>query len=820
MSPVHTPLPRRRASWIRSVVSAPVLIWTKWTSGGESIPASSIARRTPSAATLACTAVPNSSGSRSRMSAVPAVKRFCPGGAPGSGPRVKIVAGGLMTPSAPPAQMIGTCGATSSSFRPERSAMSMRKDSVASARVKSLTPPLPSVLPRTATTCSARKAPASSSRAASLMSSGARIPTLNAWRYIRDLLSVSGPERPGRRIVLGLSAGPASRLDQRQQPGRVEGHLANADAERRQRIVDGFGDHRGPGDRSAFADAFGPERVERRGRLRVADLDGGNLHRGRDQEVHEGRGEWLAASVIDDSLVEGATDPLGDTTADLPLDDHRIHHGPAVVLDHIAEDPEVARGDVDLNDGRVAAAGERGLRRGVVPEGLEPRLLALGQDGARPRLDQAERGLGCLLPVCVANGVGHRGQRAEREPAAGHAPDAHHAIAELQVVRRGLEQLSRDAERFVAHLRCRRVDRSAAHDQRAARIGAGAPVEAPRVTRYHRHRRGIAAQNLGGDLGERRRVPLALRREAARDEDLAARFHPDVRTLVRTDAGPLDVAADAKTEVAPARPGVGLPGPEVAVADHVEGHLEPRRVVAAVVARGPAVLESETDVPWELVRPDEVAASHLEGLDAELPRDEADHPLHHERAVRTPGPAVGADGGLVGVGHVELDVVVAQPVRSRELSGRDERDDDAVGGVGPRVVHEPVAQAEDAAVPVDRDLDVVELAALLVRGEQVLATVLGPLHGPGEPDGGERHEDLLREEEHDLGPEAPADVGRDHLDVELGEPEDPRQAVLHGKRRLRRAPHPEGAAARVPLGDDAPRLDRASAAPLDREPLA
>src|SRR5207245_10343983 len=115
-------------------------------------------------------------------------------------------------------------------------------------------------------------APAASSRAASLMSAGGRIPTLSAWTYIRDLLSVSGPERPGRRIVLGLSAGPASRLDQRQQPGRVEGHLANADAERRQRIVDGFGDKRGPGGRSAFAAGFCPARVERRGRIRVVGI--------------------------------------------------------------------------------------------------------------------------------------------------------------------------------------------------------------------------------------------------------------------------------------------------------------------------------------------------------------------------------------------------------------------------------------------------------------------------------------------------------------------------------------------------------------------
>ena len=67
VSDVMTPLPRRRASLTRSVVRAPVLIWTKWRSAVASMPASLIAARTPSAATRAWTAVPNSSGSRSRV---------------------------------------------------------------------------------------------------------------------------------------------------------------------------------------------------------------------------------------------------------------------------------------------------------------------------------------------------------------------------------------------------------------------------------------------------------------------------------------------------------------------------------------------------------------------------------------------------------------------------------------------------------------------------------------------------------------------------------------------------------------------------------
>jgi hypothetical protein len=220
------------------------------------------------------------------------------------------------------------------------------------------------------------------------------------------------------------------------------------------------------------------------------------------------------------------------------------------------------------------------------------------------------------------------------------------------------------------------------------------------------------------------------------------------------------------------------------------------------------------------VRLDQVAAADLDGLEPQLPGDEADDPLHDEGALGPAGAAVGRDHGGVGVGHLELDRVVAEPVRAGELGGGDERHDDAVRRVGPGVVDEAVAQRQDPSLGVDGDLDVVALAALLGGGDQVLPPVLRPLHRPAETDRRVGHQDLLRVEEHDLGAEAPAHVGRHHRHVELRQAEDPRQPVLDGQRRLGRVPHAERARAAVVLGDDAPAFEGAAAAPLDLEPLA
>src|SRR5207253_653211 len=120
--------------------------------------------------------------------------------------------------------------------------------------------------------------------------------------------------------------------------------------------------------------------------LRVDDLDLGDLHRRRQQEVHEGRGEGLALVVIDDPLVERPADPLGDTPVNLPLDDARVHHGAAIMLDYVPEDLHAAGVDVDLHE------------PGRDPERLVPDLPRGDPDRVAAR-DEAAAGEGAGAPV-------------------------------------------------------------------------------------------------------------------------------------------------------------------------------------------------------------------------------------------------------------------------------------------------------------------------------------------------------------------------------------------------------------------------------------
>src|SRR3989442_37639 len=86
-------------------------------------------------------------------------------------------------------------------------------------------------------------------------------------------------------------------------------------------------------------------------------------------------------------------------------------------------------------------------------------------------------------------------------------------------------------------------------------------------------------------------------------------------------------------------------------------------------------------------------------------------------------PVVRRHHRRVRVRDLELDRVIRKPVRAGELGRGDDRHDDAVRRVGAGVVDEPVAEPEDPALAVDRRLDVVELAALLAGGDQMLAPV-------------------------------------------------------------------------------------------------
>src|ERR1700722_14884076 len=145
-------------------------------SAASEMPASACARLTAAATSRASASVPTSSGAKSRVTATPKASRFpC---AFSEGARVNSVACGLSTPSVPPDQTKATRFRTSSGETPRRFARVNEYESVAKPRVKSLAPPLPSVLPIRATISAGLTSPLSMRRSKAETSLGLFIGSL------------------------------------------------------------------------------------------------------------------------------------------------------------------------------------------------------------------------------------------------------------------------------------------------------------------------------------------------------------------------------------------------------------------------------------------------------------------------------------------------------------------------------------------------------------------------------------------------------------------------------------------------------------------
>ena len=126
-------------------------------------------------------------------------------------------------------------------------------------------------------------------------------------------------------------------------------------------------------------------------------------------------------------------------------------------------------------------------------------------------------------------------------------------------------------------------------------------------------------------------------------------------------------------------------------------------------------------------------------------------------------------------------------------------------------------EAEQPAVVVEADPDLLELAALVRAGDEVLAPVLGPLHLLVEKPCRPRDQHLLRPRVVDLDAEAAAHVGRDALDLRQRQVELGRDGRAHAGRGLGRGVDPQLALVGVPAGQHALALHRHAGAALDVE---
>ena len=117
------------------------------------------------------------------------------------------------------------------------------------------------------------------------------------------------------------------------------------------------------------------------------------------------------------------------------------------------------------------------------------------------------------------------------------------------------------------------------------------------------------------------------------------------------------------------------------------------------------------------------------------------------------------------------------------------------------------------SVVLERRLQLPVLVTLLDRGEKVLAAVLHPFHRAAEPEPGGRDRDLFGIHD-ELGAEAAADVGRDHANLVLVEPEQPHQERADLVGELGRCPERQPILVRVVGRQHAAAFDRMGAAAM------
>ena len=260
--------------------------------------------------------------------------------------------------------------------------------------------------------------------------------------------------------------------------------------------------------------------------------------------------QQLPVLVVGQRLVQRAADALRDPAVHLAADDHRVDQRPAVVHHAVPVDGDLAGVRIDLDDRGVHAGGEGGPRRRVVVAGLQararrPRRPAArsgrpgGRTGwppARPRRTRSAAGWTAPPP-------GPSGMQAVGLPFTETTPSM-----DLQVVGRAFQRVGRHPQRLGLHRAGRQRHRGPGHHRRSGGESADGVTETAGVAggdpdRLERH-----AQFVGDDLREHRLVALTLGGQPDRHLDPAVGQHLDVRALVRSRPGSLDVATDPDAE--------------------------------------------------------------------------------------------------------------------------------------------------------------------------------------------------------------------------------------------------------------------------------
>src|SRR5262249_23720902 len=191
-------------------------------------------------------------------------------------------------------------------------------------------------------------------------------------------------------------------------------------------------------------------------------------------------------------------------------------------------------------------------------------------------------------------------------------------VGDVDVSGRGLEERGRRLGDLVAHLPGRHVDGAPGVDRTARGECPHAERDGRRIPAHYGDPIERNAESVGGDLGERRLVPLPLRAGARGDDRVPGRVEPYRGSLVRADGRALHVPGQPDAPVDAASPQVPLLCSQRLVADGGERGLQPRLEVAAVVDQAIAVSIWQIDLVrhvrlGEVVPPPQLRRIHGQG---------------------------------------------------------------------------------------------------------------------------------------------------------------------------------------------------------------
>jgi hypothetical protein len=342
-----------------------------------------------------------------------------------------------------------------------------------------------------------------------------------------------------------------------------------------------------------------------------------------------------------------------------------------------------------------------------------------------------------------------------------------------------------------------------------------APSGAESVAVEHANLRDVDVELVGDDLRHGGLDALTVVRRAEDHVDLAGPAHADDGGVgghpAEGHGGGLDQHGHPDADEAAFGAPLLLLLAQLVVADALGGLVEGGRHGHAVDGHARGHHRRQVGVG------EDVAAAQLQRVDPELRREAVHHLLTGDGLVH-PRAAVGAPAELVGVDGLAVAGEGGEPVGAGEHHRLEHGRARVRRGERPGVLAERGLGGEQRAVLVRGERDRRHLAARLLVGTEVLAPVLDPLDRAPEADRRSDRRRLLRARVH-LQAEAATDVGHDHPDLVLVEPEHAGEERPRVVGALRGDVDREVLAVALPLGDDATRLHRHRRVPVLAEGL-